>query len=803
MVTEKNFTVHTEVAGKKNLSETEINDLVRNSIRRARENAKSKTRKQLEASFHNTVMLNEVTSSPVKKFSWSSPEGSIDDDSFSGKPVAKTQLVQAPATQDDHDGCDVSSIDGNPKKPESLKLIENEQTSLLKAGKAKEPDLPLDQQRTPVHTNLRDVLSPQSVGSANKTFRSFFDDENAKPGTVRREPKLSAPDATSTSEQPRDQDKYGNKGEKIEHLSRADAIQEKVPCAKLILDTEVGRELQTIPESPHKFSPLAQVSPRGSQSALSQDSGAERIAVIEKLPNKSPADTIPRKPSFEVVVSSENLEKSGKDLREGQVIAPTRLEFNESEQSGKDDEEEVSEMANIVQRTMQRARKTAAEAVLVAAPETDQAKSSGTDLQESGSLHSADTKVVTNTFKDRLATPDLQDERGKRGALSMPPMLEDSGDDSENPRHNCKELPEQVLSRNEESFSKPSRSAIAFISVACERKPRQKAGPETPKTIVSDATKSSSSDQRNEIVVSETPKSTLESLKPSENVSTDASESGEERKESRIALEPAGDTERTGRCSRPLLSLKMSESSDEELVAAKKVRDSLSASLKQGIRPALSHSDTEDTGNEKSATASSTRRYRSRSNRRQRRGTGANTPALSIDTDTVITSELIAGLAMRKGETITADELNKLILETNQATNHVDDSQALLPRSPETNGGYHCPEPKYHGAVANIYTQFCMDFFDFFKFFDFHKDVYDDDEHEDFHSANGMETPMEESDEFEALQEVTEGTTTCDETDVDVNGNPRMTFSFSVAEDTSSSSATSSSSSDDSSNAGW
>lgn len=82
---EQSFTVSTEADGKKKLSETEINDLVRKTIRRARENAKRKTQQQLNSSFDVVAgsLRGNVTFSPEsalgRKFSWSSMEKSDDE----------------------------------------------------------------------------------------------------------------------------------------------------------------------------------------------------------------------------------------------------------------------------------------------------------------------------------------------------------------------------------------------------------------------------------------------------------------------------------------------------------------------------------------------------------------------------------------------------------------------------------------------------------------------------------------------------------------------------------------------------
>lgn len=82
----KSFTVSTEAEGKKNLSETEISDLVRDSIRRARRNAKVKSRKHLDTSSNKISFQKETAgslspqSSVNRKFSWSSVEKSDDED---------------------------------------------------------------------------------------------------------------------------------------------------------------------------------------------------------------------------------------------------------------------------------------------------------------------------------------------------------------------------------------------------------------------------------------------------------------------------------------------------------------------------------------------------------------------------------------------------------------------------------------------------------------------------------------------------------------------------------------------------
>ena len=836
MVTEKNFTVHTEVAGKKNLSETEINDLVRNSIRRARQNAKGKSRQQLETSFQNTVMLNEVTSSPVKRFSWSSPEGSLDDDSNSGKPLAtSTQVPNTPEDQHTYDPCEISSIDGGgtriKKKQQSTKRTTNPTQSAGIQVKTVVDEQQVDQDSTPVHTNVADVVSPQSIGSPNKSFRSFFGDKKGKPTDETTDSKAEA--APVDNAKPLgNQNSVPCKGD--------DAIRQCAPgCSKneksdLQIDTTSKRLLQTIPESPQKFVPATQRFPTVSTRQVTPQA-AKMVEPPLKTPDASSkakkgltlggktTDVPILKPStdsssstrsdssrqsrLDVVITSEDVDDMKKASSDGRVTGPTRLEFTPGERP-EEDEQDVSDMADIVQNTMSRARKTA-EAAQDSVSNTDLAgdltsetssqRDSALDtgnsaVLESGSLHSEETKVASNTFRDKLSAPDLQSERSKRGALSMPPMLEDTEDDSDPPPSPLKPLP--VLTPKQESFSAPARSAIAFISSATQPKA----------SLLSTGATPSKTTQPFDEALSDSPKKSLETSERriyslfgrTKSKATDA-------KDAKVTS-PSMASNKSGRGSRPLLSVKHSESSEEEFPVAKKVRETLSASLHSNIVGAVAQSASEDSNNEHQRPNSTGWRFRSRTNRKQRRAhstTNTAISSLSVDTDTVITSELIAGLASRQGETISAEELNKLILTMNRGgtTSLADDETDLPLGSPKEDSGEYNQDRE---IVTSMYAQFCVDFLDFFKFFDFQKTCDGEDDHDDFHSMTGMDTPMEESDEFDPLREVTEETTTCDTDNDGVNENPRMTFSFSVAEETSSSDSSSTSSEEEcSSVADW
>lgn len=157
-----------ETATKKNLSEVEIGDLVRNSIRRARENAKEKTPQQLALAKKAAFAINEITTSPVSKqeLTWTSTEEQEtcnEDDVPSDKKVEEPPVSGSDSTQ-----------------PVFENAIERTSTVAISAAISKTnsiveaDDQNEDQLQMPSSPANQPSVVSEAQSQISRAFRSFF-----------------------------------------------------------------------------------------------------------------------------------------------------------------------------------------------------------------------------------------------------------------------------------------------------------------------------------------------------------------------------------------------------------------------------------------------------------------------------------------------------------------------------------------------------------------------------------------------------------------------------------------------------
>lgn len=288
----QSFTVSTEAEGKKNLSETEINDLVRSSIRRARQNAKHKTWKQLDSSYNtaSASIPSNLSYSPQhavqRKFSWSSAEKSDDDE------IDEVRDDEVP----ERDGSD-----GRDHEPsaENGQLESQRDDAIIATSSADDNQFRLEV--TEQNTLLEDKR--EETTNSERTCDHVFETPSCSPESVNED--FEAPQSLKTED-------------------RASALNEDVEAPQSPKTEERASDSRIIsPETCYDAPALGSVVSAGGESVLSDKDICLRVQL--------------------------SMDRA----------KLTRLEITELLQQSPQSGMKISEMADIVEGTMRRARESA------------------------------------------------------------------------------------------------------------------------------------------------------------------------------------------------------------------------------------------------------------------------------------------------------------------------------------------------------------------------------------------------------------------------------------------------------------